>query len=640
MAAGQTELVRARYLANHGTKDATIAMLRQSVTAAPQSIDTWAAYVSFLVERNDAQAAKAVLAEARAALPNNERLAMMQQQLEVTGGAIASGMDLQQLADVLAKDPQRQDRAKFIRELDASRRAGRLGDQTELDRLKTAAAVDPALLVLTARVLATDTPPRLQAAAQLIRETMASHPANIEAAVLGVDIFRSTGDWNNMLNAAMAWQQLTRAKESDVAVAEARLNLGQRDAAVTLLRTRLEAAVQTPTDDFSFRVLNLYGRGLIADNKTSQAFEELAPAMEKSALVRTGFWLPVAGATLSGESLSRRWVDRATPFIDMTKENEALALAGTLAQLAARFPESRDSFVTQAMSIIRPLTNRPEPSPRAFEAQGTLEQIAGKIDEAKASYAKAIERDAKSIFALRGLAQLHMADNPDKAAEFAGKALELGGTSDLVSLTIAAQAWSAQGESLTARNEPTAASQAWDKARTAFSKIIESQPSDIISRLGLIRALDASGRVADTISQYESIINARQLPQGIERWALLNNFADALVRANRNTLDIERAKGLITEALQSRPDIAALHDTLAHVEVARSDRNAAIAAYRKAVQVDPQFWASWIGLARLLKDGSPADAAEAASIIEKLRSEGDKVPVDLRGQLTALAGEK
>jgi hypothetical protein len=78
-------------------------------------------------------------------------------------------------------------------------------------------------------------------------------------------------------------------------------------------------------------------------------------------------------------------------------------------------------------------------------------------------------------------------------------------------------------------------------------------------RLGLIRALDGAGRVADTITHYESLINARQFPAGVERWALLNNFADALVRANRNSLDIERAKGLITEAIQVRPDVAALY---------------------------------------------------------------------------------
>ena len=640
MSAGQSQLVRARYLANHGTMDETIAMLRKGVTKAPQSIENWAAYISFLVERKDTAQAKVVLAEARAAMPNNERLALMQQQLEVTGGAIASGMDLQQLADVVAKDPQRQDRAKFIRALDAARKAGRLGDPAERERLKAEAMVDPALLVLTARVLATDTPPRLQAAAQLIRETMASHPANIEAAVLGVDIYRSVNDWNSMLNAAMAWQQLTRAKDSDVAVAEARLNLGQRDAAVTLLRTRLPEALANPADEFSFRVLNLYGRGLIADNKAAQAFDELAPAMEKSALVRSGFWLPVAGTALASEPLSRRWIERATPHINMSDESEALSLAGTLAQLASRFPESRDTYTTQAMGIIRPLTARAEPSPRALEAQGTLEQIAGRFSESKASFAKALERDPRSIFALRGLAQLNIVDDADKAADFAAKALELGGPDDLISLTIAAQAFSAQADSLTARNQPTAASQAWDKARTAFSKVVEAQPNDVMLRLGLIRALDGAGRVADTITHYESLINARQFPPGVERWALLNNFADALVRANRNSLDIERAKGLITEAIQVRPDVAALQDTLAHVQVARSDRAAAIAAYRKAVELDPQFWASWVGLARLLKDGSPDEAAEAGRIIERLRSEGDKLPADLRGQLTALAGEK
>ena len=216
----------------------------------------------------------------------------------------------------------------------------------------------------------------------------------------------------------------------------------------------------------------------------------------------------------------------------------------------------------------------------------------------------------------------------------------MGGPGDLISLSIAAQAFSAQADSLTARNQPTAAAQSWEKARVAFAKLVESQPNEVMLRLGLIRALDGAGRVADTITHYESLINARQFPAGVERWALLNNFADALVRANRNSLDIERAKGLITEAIQVRPDVAALYDTLAHVEVARSDRAAAIAAYRKAVQLDAQFWASWMGLARLLKDGSPEEASEAATIIDKLRSEADKLPADLRSQLTAIAGEK
>lgn len=640
MAAGQAQLVRARYLANHGTHEETDAMLRESVTKGPQSVDTWASYVSYLVERKQTDRAKTVLTEARAALPNNERLAMMVQQLEVTGSAITSNMDLDQLASIVEKDPQRRDRAKFIRDLNSTRKNGRLGDAKEVERLKADATVDPALLVLLARVLATDTPSRLQAASQVVRDTMAAHPNNIDAAVLGVDIFRAQSDWNNMLNAAMAWQQLTRAKESDVAVAEARLNLGQRDAAVVLLRTRLAAAQQTPEDEFSFRVLNLYGRGLVADNKATQAFEVLGPAMERSSLVRTGFWLPVAAGMLNSESLSRRWVDRATPFIDMTKEGEVLSLAGTLAQMAGRFPESRETFANQALELIRPMTSKPDASARSLEALGTLHQTLGKNAEAKAAYTKAVERDAKSIFALRGLAQLHLTDDPTKAAEFAAKAVDVGGSDDLVSLSIAATAWSAQGEKLTASNEPTAASQAWEKARVAFGRIVESQPNDLIARLNYIRTLDATGKVAETLPHYETIINVREFPQGITRWALLNNFADALVRANRNSLDIERAKGLINEALQTQPNIAALYDTLAHVEQARNDRSATIAAYRKAVQLDPEFWASWIGLARTLKAGSAEEAVESASIIQRLQSAGDKVPADLRSQLTALAGEK
>ena len=640
MTAGQSQLVRARYLANHGTKAEAIAMLREGVTEAPQSIENWASYVSYLVEQKDTEAAKAVLAEARSAMPNNERLAMMVQQLDATGEAISSNMDLQKLADVVEKDPQRRDRAKFIRDLDSSRKNARLGDPNEVERLKTDAVADPALMVLLARVLATDTPSRLQASAQVLRDTMASNPNNIDAAVLGVDVFRAMGDWNGMLNSAMAWQQLTRAKESDVAVAEARLNMGQRDAAVTLLRTRLPAALQSPDDEFSYRVLNLYGRGLIADNKSTQAFDELAPAMEKSALVRSGFWLPVAGTVLSSESISRKWIDRATPHMDMSKESEVLALAGTLAQMIARFPESREPLTNQALDLLRPITSKPDASARAMEALGTLQQVAGKVPEAKASYAKAVERDPRSIFALRGLAQMNLESDPKKAAEFAAKAVEVGGADDLQSLGVAAQAWSAQAEKLAASNEPIAASQAWERARTAFARVVESQPTDLFARLGLIRAMDAMGKTADTITHYESVTTMRDLPPGVARWALLNNFADALVRANRNSLDIERAKGLLQEAMQSQPNIATMHDTLAHVEIARSDRPAAMAAYRKAVALDPEMWSSWVGLARLLKTGSEAEVTESASIIQKLQSAGDKVPADLRSQLTALANEK
>lgn len=628
----QKMIARARFQARMGKTDEALSTLREATNVATQSPDAWTSLVALLVELGRMDEARATIAQAKQALPSDQRIVALDRQFAASGGSgISANMPLEDLAKVLEQNPETKPRAEGVRALAAADRNGDLTRDQSVAALQQRFRDDPALLTLLARTLSTQKPPRFDAAGDIIRDTLARHPSSVEAAVFGTNFFRQIGNWNEALRAATAWQQLERSVQADIVVAETRLIMNQPEGVAQMLEPRLASAKQSIDLPVSVAVLTLYGRALLLTNKTDQAASEIAPFLQTSSGLRSQFWLAAAGQLVSPEAKAREWIDRVKPMINAGSEEEQLALAGAYAAAASRFKNSSTQWMDEALAAVRLVTARADATARAWEAQGAMQQAAGK-PEAKASFQKALELDANSVFAMRGLASL----TPDaaEAVRLTARALELTGPGDPMSSLLHGQALAVLARQTT---DPAEKKAQFAKAVDALAAGGAGQGTNLSVALTLIEALDSAGKVGDTIPLYDTLLARSDLPQGT-RPALQNNLADSIVRAGRTGAELDRAHALAEQATTAQPN-AAFFDTMGMVERARGERTLAIAAYRKAVTMDASAWASWVSLAELLKAGTPDDQAEAKRIVENLRKAGEAIPASLRERIMVLGQE-
>lgn len=628
----QKMIARARFLARMGKSDDAIAMLREATNVAKQSPEAWTGLVALLVELGRMDEARAAVAQAKQALPNDGRVAALDRQFAAsTGTGISANMPLEDLAKVLEQNPETKARADGARVLAAAERNGDLTREQGVAALQQRFRDDPALLTLLARTLSNQKPPRLDAAADVVRDAMERHPSSIEAAVFATNLFRQTGNWSEAIRAATAWQQIERSVQADIVVAETRLIMNQPEGVAQMLEPRLASAKEAIDLPTNVAVVTLYGRALIMSNKADQAASEVAPLLPTSGALRSQFWLPAAGQMIAPEAKAREWIDRVKPMINAGSEEEQLALAGAYASAAARFKSTSSQWMDEAVAAVRRVTARADATARAWEAQGAMQQSAGK-PEAKASFQKALELDPKSVFAMRGLASL--TPDANEAVRLTGRVLELTGPGDQVSSLMHGQALAAVARQAT---EPTEKTAQFNKAAEALIAGGAGSGANLPAALTLVEALDGAGKIGDAIPVYDALLARSDLPAGA-RPALQNNLADSIVRAGRTGVDLDRAHALAEQATTAQPN-AAFFDTMGMVERARGERALAITAYRKAVTMDASAWGSWVALAELLKTGTPEEQAEAKRIIETLRKAGEAVPSVLRERLVVLGQE-
>lgn len=627
----QKLIARARFQARMGKSDEAISTLREATNVARGSPEAWQSLIALLVELGRLDEARAAIAQARAAAPSDPRLASIERQFAAAGEGLAgitANMPLEDLAKVLEQNPETQARAQGVRAMLAAQKSGELDRESGVAALQQTFRDDPALLTLLARTLSASTPPRMDWAADVVEDALERHPSSVEVAVFATNHFRQMGNWNQALRAATAWQQLERSPQADIVVAETRLLMNQPEGVAQMLEPRIASAKQSPELPASVAIITLYGRALITTGKADQAASEIAPLLQTSSGIRSQFWLAAAGQLVSPESKAREWFERVKPLINAGSEEEQLALAGAYAAAATRFKASATQWTDEALAAVRRVTARADASARAWEAQGSLQQSAGK-PEAKASFEKAHELDPKSIFAMRGLAGL--TTDPAEAVRLTTRVLEITGPADPISQLQHGQALAVFARQAT---DPAARKDQFAKAAEALATGGAARSPNLSTALTLVEALDNSGKVGETIPVYDALLARSDLPANA-RAALQNNLADSIVRAGRTGAELDRAHALVEQATTAQPN-AAFFDTMGMVEKARGERALAIAAYRKAVAMDQSAWASWVSLAELLKTGTPQEQAEAKGIVETLRTAGEAIPSVLRERIMVL----
>jgi tetratricopeptide (TPR) repeat protein len=386
-------------------------------------------------------------------------------------------------------------------------------------------------------------------------------------------------------------------------------------------------------------VLSLQGEALCRLDRAPEAFEKLSPLLERSPGLRTSFWLPAAADLVQQEASARAWIERVRPLLDRSSETDVIALASAYAGVGRRFDTMRVAMFEQAQKTLASFVEQKgESSPRVLECLGFVYQGLGKNAEAGVAYRQAIEKQPKSIFAIRGLAELSLADKPAEALTFARRALEIGGDRDTQSKSLLGTALLTTSARKRDANDVAGAVSDANEAVGIFDSLLAGQPGNALIMMQAIAALDAADRQKETVPRYEELtkLPRASLPAGITGPMLLNNLAYALLRTGATGPELVRAQGLAKQAPEQLPS-AATFDTLGHIELARNDKKGAISAFRTAIERDDKSFSSMVGLAEAyLMSPSPQDEIEARRLLDELDKKGAAVPTALQDQVAGL----
>lgn len=160
----------------------------------------------------------------------------------------------------------------------------------------------------------------------------------------------------------------------------------------------------------------------------------------------------------------------------------------------------------------------------------------------------------------------------------------------------------------------------WNNAVTDALELVRLAPGSARAHLQLADLLERAGRDEEAIASLQ-VARGLSAQREITGALAANNLACAMLRVGQGHLD-----GALESARRATAVIgsAATLDTLARVELARGEREAAIATFRSALAIDPSRPAALLGLANALSTGSPAQRDEAGRLLGRL--EGDRDP--------------
>jgi tetratricopeptide (TPR) repeat protein len=288
----------------------------------------------------------------------------------------------------------------------------------------------------------------------------------------------------------------------------------------------------------------------------------------------------------------------------------------------------------------------------------------GKAREAHAAFKEAVSSEPKNAAALAalGLTTLQIDRDVDRAVDLLERSVELDPKNARAHLYLG----SAYGEKAQ-RGSIFTAMRVAGKVKDEFARAVELDPSWVDARMGLLQfyllapgiaggsvdkareqaeaigRLDAArGFLAQaTIAQHESedplpLLEKAVRAAGADVKTALpvrNQLGYALLRVKRVDEAIENFRAAVAMA----PDRANPHDSLGDGLAAKGDLDAALASYRRALEIDPAFSSAWYGTAEIAeKKGQKADARRAWSKFLELTPKGKRAET-ARERLTKLA---
>jgi tetratricopeptide (TPR) repeat protein len=242
---------------------------------------------------------------------------------------------------------------------------------------------------------------------------MYAFPTSVDAAWLTAEAMTSEQRWAEALLAASQWRQRSagRAIGADMIVAEARLRMGDVQAALREIQPYLPEALADPA---SYpQVIISHVRSLIAGRRIDEAQTVLRPLLGQDESWRT-LWSQIAALAIDDVDVAASWLGELERHVSQTKPDELtrLAQAWWTLYLRSHAPAHRDAAWVWADRA----TSAPDASAEVWMLKGIVAESMGKTQEAREAYRKSLSRNPRLLGAMNNLAML-LIDDPDQLDE-------------------------------------------------------------------------------------------------------------------------------------------------------------------------------------------------------------------------------
>lgn len=598
-------LARAGFAAATGDTAAALAEYTRATELAPEDRQTWGLLARFHLLRGEVKEAEAAAARGLEKLPGDSELTIIREQIRIAAMGDES-MDIEGLADALARNPATARRGEAIRAVGRARAEGKLDDAAALTRIADEFVDDPSTQMFVARRLAAAGGASLNEAARIMRRAAGRYPSDPAVQELATQTLIAAADWEAALASATAWRALTRQPEADVAIGEVQLALGRARQALDAVKDlRLPAAV-TDADRLSLGALNVRVRASIRLGNVASALQMLQPSLVGSSVARTAIALSAASELLESAADVRAWIELVASRMVPPSPDDQVALAIAWATAADRLPDARADFYKRALEATDTLlADETTATARILGLRSTILESAGDRSGAIAAARRALEVEPQNVGLMLGLARLLLGPGGD-AAE-----------SEAVALRAAAAAPASADPLLMAAQSQLAQTNGRARASETLKKLVALNATDTGTVLAIANLADTMDEVETAIRFYELGIAAPTPPAGMNMAIAKNNLAYRLLKLPRTAAsddNLRRAKTLIDDAIRIT-QLAPFYDTLGSIDAAIGDRAGAIEAFRRAIAIDPAPVGPRLNLAEVLASGEPAEKEEAARLI-------------------------
>jgi tetratricopeptide (TPR) repeat protein len=257
------------------------------------------------------------------------------------------------------------------------------------------------------------------------QQAMNSFPADPAPAKLAVQLYAAAGRPKDMLAAADAWRARSAEspRDADLAAAQARLRLGEFEAASGVLEPYIAHATAAP--DRYAEVLTTYGIALANGGRAQEAADLLWPLTSGGAGWRTR-WVLVALGMRDGQT-AVGWLDRVARNVPPAAFDERVVLAEGYELLGGAQRLNDPKVAVKSSELFGQVVADGEAPAAAITAAAGHAERCGDLAVAEALYRRALSLDPSLHVAHNNLAMLiaRNGGNPAEAALVASKAVAL-----------------------------------------------------------------------------------------------------------------------------------------------------------------------------------------------------------------------
>jgi tetratricopeptide (TPR) repeat protein len=317
---------------------------------------------------------------------------------------------------------------------------------------------------------------RTRRAAQLAAHAMTQFPASVAAARLAAETFARREQWNDALDAALAWRDRAGRPdlECETFVAGALLRADRIADAEASLAPHADAALASPAANARFLVLHVLT--LVRVGRTNEAQRVLADLVARSAEWRR-IPLTLGPEWLGDAAGANAWLAACAPGVREADPGDRLLLARAWAAAWERYRDP--AMLAAAKSEFDRLVAAPGCSADALFAAAMLAEQAGERDAAIRTYGAALVRDPGHAGARNNLAMLLAGTGRWQEA--------------VTEATRAAEAAPGNATCLDTLAHALRAGREYARAKAALERAIALEPGNAGWRLNLAELLRESG---------------------------------------------------------------------------------------------------------------------------------------------------